>query len=66
MHLTECGITTLKTRRLRGHQIEVFKTLNGYDNIDRNILFSINEERRIRGHGITLTKTQCRLDIRQF
>ena len=31
----------LKTRRLRGDQIEVFKILNGYENIDSNI-FSRN------------------------
>ena len=35
--LKECGLTTLETRRLRGDQIEVFKILNGYENIDRNI-----------------------------
>ena len=34
--LKECGLTTLETRRLRD-QIEVFKILNGYENIDRNI-----------------------------
>ena len=32
MRLNEC-----ETRRLRGDQIEVFKILNGYENIDRNI-----------------------------
>ena len=32
--LKECGLTTLETRRLRGDQIDVFKILNGYDNID--------------------------------
>ena len=37
MRLKECGLITLKTRRLREDQIEVFKILNGYDNIDRNI-----------------------------
>ena len=26
----------------------------------------VKEERRIKGHGVTLTKKQCRLDIRQF
>ena len=39
--LKECGLTTLETRRLRGDQIEVFKILNGYENIDCNI-FSRN------------------------
>ena len=38
--LEECGLTTLETRRLRGDQIEVFKILNGYENIDSNIFFS--------------------------
>ena len=37
MRLKECGLTTLETRRLRGDQLEVFKILNGYENIDRNI-----------------------------
>ena len=32
--LKECGLTTL-----RGDQIEVFKILNGYENIDSNIFF---------------------------
>ena len=39
--------------------------MNGYENIDRNILFSVKEERTI-GHGVTLAKKQCRLDIRKF
>ena len=66
MCLKECGLTTLETRRLRGDQIEVLKILNGYENIDRNIFFKVNEERKIRGHGVTLAKKQCRLDIRTF
>ena len=51
---------------MRGDQIEVFKILNGYENIDRNIFFTVKEDRRTRGHGVTLTKKQCRLDIRKF
>ena len=30
------------------------------------IFLSVKEERRTRGHGITLTKKQCKLDIRKF
>ena len=66
MRLMECGLTTLKYRRLRGHQIEVFKILNGYENINRNILLSVKDERRTREHGVTLAKKQCRVDIRKY
>ena len=37
MRQKECGLTTIKARRLRGDQIEAFKILNGYENVDRNI-----------------------------
>ena len=50
MRLKDCGLTTLETRRMRVDQIEVFKILNRYENIDRNIVFSANEGRRTRGH----------------
>ena len=63
MRLKECGLTTPETRR---YQIEVFKILNGYENIDRNIFFTVKEERRPRGHGVTLAKKQYRLDIGKY
>ena len=31
--LKECGLITLETMRLRGDQIEVFKILNGYEDM---------------------------------
>ena len=40
--------------------------MNGYENIDINIFFTVKEERRTRGHGVALAKKQCRLDIRTF
>ena len=60
--LNERGLTTLETRR--GDQIEVFKILNGYENIDSNLFFEIKE--RTRGHNFTLVKKQSRLDVRKF
>ena len=62
--LKECGLTTLETRRLRGDQIEVFKMLNGYENIDRNMFFSLKDS-RTRGHEVKLVKDKRRLDIRK-
>ena len=38
IRLKECGLTALETRRLTEGQIEVSKTLKGYENIDRNIV----------------------------
>ena len=64
--LRECDLTTLETRRLRGDQIKMLKILNGYEDIDRNNVFSVKEKRRTRGRGATLAKKQCRLDIRTF
>ena len=61
--LKECGLTTLEIRKLRGDQIEVFKILNGYENINRNMLFSL---KRTRGHEVKLVKDQCILDIRKY
>ena len=66
LRLKECGLTSIEIRRLIGDQIEVFIILNGYENIDRNIVFTVKEERRTRGQGVTLAKMQCRLDIRKY
>ena len=63
--LKECELTTLETRRLRGDQLEVFKILNGNENIDSNIFFEIKKRKITRGHNFTLVKKQSRLDIRK-
>ena len=62
--LLECRLTTLETRRLRGDLIEVFKILNGYEDIDSNIVFKLKEDSMARGHKAALVKPRCRLDNR--
>ena len=37
------GLTTLETRRLRGNQIELFKIVNGYEDVDRNMFFKLKK-----------------------
>ena len=64
--LNECGLTTLETRILRGDQIEVFKILNGYENIDYNIFFRNFESKITRRHNYKLVKKQSRLDVRKY
>ena len=56
--LLQCGLTTLETRRLRGDQIEVFKIVNGYEDVDRNMFFKLKEGSRTRGHKAALVKEQ--------
>ena len=61
-----CGLTTLETRRLRGDQIEVFKIVNGYKDVDRSMFFKLKEGSRTRGNKAALVKEQCRLDMRKY
>ena len=55
-----------RNANIKGDQIEVFKILNGYENIDSNIFFEIKESKITRRHNFTLVKKQSRLDVRKF
>ena len=57
-----------RNAKIKGDQIEVFKILNGFENIDSNICFEINEGKitRARGHNYKLVKKQSRLDVRKY
>ncbi len=44
----------------------MFKILNGYDNIDSNIIIEIKESEITRGHNFTLVKKQIILDGRKY
>ena len=52
--------------KIKRDQIEVFKILNGYENIDSNIFLEIKQSKITRGHNFTLVKKQSRLDVRKF
>ena len=65
-HFLQCGLTTLETRRLRGDHIELFKIVNGYEDVDRNMFFKLKEGSRTRGHKTALVKEQCKWDMRKY
>ena len=46
--------------------MEVFKILNGHENIDPNIFLKIMTGKLTRGHYLTLVKGQSRLDFRKY
>ena len=64
--LLQYGLTTPETRRLRGNQLEVFKIMNSYEDIDRKMFFKLKEGSRTRGHKAALLKEQYRLDMRKY
>ena len=55
-----------RNAKIKGGQLEVFKILNGYENIDYNIFFEIKEGKITRGHNYTLVKKQSRLNVRKY
>ena len=57
---------TLKTRRIRGDQIAVFKIMNGYAGLNKDMFFKIKNDSRTRGHSLALVKSHSRLDIRKY
>ena len=64
--LLQCGLTTLEIRRLRGDQVEVFKIVNGYEDVDTNMFFKLKEGSRTTGHKTGLVNEQCRFDKRKY
>ena len=47
-----------RNAKIKGDQIEVFKILNDYENIDSNIFFEMKESKITRGHNYTLVKNK--------
>ena len=58
--LLQCGLTTLETRRLRGDQIEVFKIVNGCEDVDKNLLFEMAILLNLLKYLIRVRYTQMR------
>ena len=44
----------------------MFKIVNGYEDVDRNMFFKLKEGSRTRGHKAALVKEQCSLDMKKY
>ena len=58
--LLQCGLTTLETGRLSGDQIEVFKIVNGCEDVDKNLLFEMAILLNLLKYLIRVSYTQMR------
>jgi hypothetical protein len=63
MRLKILGLQTLKTRRLRGDLLEVFKILNNYENLNYEDLFTLNNDGRTRNNGFKLRVKRFKSNI---
>ena len=65
--LKHLNLTTLKTRRIRGDLIEVFKIFKGLDDLPIEYLFQRRplEKSQLRGHPFMLETPKARLDVRR-
>ena len=64
--LKRLNLTTLEMRRFRGDLIETFKIMHGKENINKDVLFHMNESTRTRGHNYKIYKCQAKLMMRKF
>ena len=44
----------------------MFKIVNGFDDVDRNMFFKLKEGSRTRGHKAALVKEQYMMDMRKY
>jgi hypothetical protein len=58
-------MTTLKTRRIRGDLIQMFKMLKGIEDLKEERFFT-TDKGCTRGHELKLFKPDCRLDCRKY
>ena len=65
--LKELGLFSLERRRIRGDMIEVFKIINGIENVECSLFFHLaTHNRPSRRHDKQIVKQKFRTDTRKF
>jgi hypothetical protein len=63
--LTSLGLTTLEYRRKRNDMVQVYKIINGLDDMDRECFLSFITVEKTRGHNFKLFKKPCKTELRK-
>ena len=63
--LKRLDLFSLQKRRLRGDLIETFKILKGFDKINPDLLFQVDNTTVTRGNGMKLRVKRCNTEIRK-
>ena len=68
--LKELGLQSLEARRVRGDMIQVWKIINNYDNLEKNVFFEPVKQNiqatRLRTVDININKRRANTDIRKY
>ena len=64
--LNKLNLFSLQKRRRRGDMIETFKMLKGFDRLDIQNLFEMDNVCKTRGHGLKLKKKRFNFDTAKF
>ena len=59
--LKSLGLSSLECRRLRNYMVQTYKIVRDIDIVDKDKLFTINNDTRTRGHKYKLFKRRSRL-----
>ena len=63
--LTRCRLVSLEKRRVRGDLIETFKIMKGFEKVNYNSFFTLNNLGRTRGHNLKMVKSRNTLELRR-
>ena len=62
---TVIGLYSLEFRRMRGHQIEVYKMTKGMDKVDMEWMLPLVGHSRMRGHSLRIRGSKFKTDLRR-
>ena len=63
--LTKCRLVSFEKRRVRGDLIETFKIMKGFERVNYESFFTLNNLGRTRGHNLKMVKSRSTLELRR-